>query len=180
MLQRLVGCSWSTGAMPVGLGTQTHRGELPGDVLDERRHVLLDVAEVELHPDEVREWDPVDDDPRRARGAAVALMPLEPEEDVVATPRPVVAVVGEREPEAGRVLAADERRALDLGRRLVERSADLLHRRLGQDPGLPGGHHFLRAALAGATGHPDSSRVGSRVARLEPVGAAVTWDVSFG
>src|SRR6476659_1521237 len=103
MLQRLVGCTWSTGAIPVGLSTRsaTQAGgrELAGDVLDHRGHVLLDMAEVELHAHEVGERDPVDDDPRRPRVAAVREVPLEPEEDVVPAPGPVVAVVGEREPE---------------------------------------------------------------------------------
>src|SRR5262245_14118243 len=111
MLQRLVGCTWSTGAMPVGLATrsatQPHRRQLTCDVVDQRRHVLLDAAKVELHADEVRERDPVDDDPRRPRVAPVREVPPEPEEDVVPALRPVVALVGEREPETGRVLAAD-------------------------------------------------------------------------
>src|SRR6478735_2577661 len=112
MLQRRVGCTWSTGAIPVGLttrsATQSHGGDLAGDVLDHGRHVLLDVTEVELHADEVGKRDPVDD-PRRPRRAAVILVPLEPEENVVPAPGAVAAVVGEREPEARRVLAADER-----------------------------------------------------------------------
>src|SRR6476646_9684521 len=98
MLQRRVGCTWSTGAIPVGLATrsatQSHGGDLAGDVLDHGRHVLLDVTEVELHADEVGKGDPVDDDPWRPRRSAVVLVPFEPEENGVPAPGAVVAVVG--------------------------------------------------------------------------------------
>src|SRR3954471_17911268 len=150
MLQRRVGCSCSTGATPIVpdpcSGMKPHGADLTGEILDSRG-TLADVPEVELHSDEVGERDPVDDDPRRARGAAMLLVPLEPEEDVVATPRPIVAVVAERQAEARRVLAPDERGAVDRRGRLLEGGGDLLDRRLREHARLPGGHHLLGSAL---------------------------------
>src|SRR3954454_19676409 len=100
MLQSRVGCTCRTGAIPVGLLSAMEAGssDLTCELLD-AAHLLADVAEVELHPDEVGERDPVDDDPRRPRVATVVMVPLDPEEDVVPAPRPVVNVVAERQAE---------------------------------------------------------------------------------
>src|SRR3954454_130550 len=115
MLQSRVGCSCSTGAIPVGLLAMDPDGaDLGGEILDAGR-LLADVPEVELHPNEIGERRPVDDDSRRSWRAAVALVPLEPEEDVVPAPRAVVTVVAERQAQSGCVLAADEGCTFDRG-----------------------------------------------------------------
>src|SRR4051794_3921382 len=110
MLHRSVGCTCTTGAMPVGLrmtllSMQPDSADLPREILQACR-LFSDMAEVELHRDEAGERCPVDNDPRRPRVPAVAQVPLEPEENVVAAPRAVVALVAERQAEPGRMLAA--------------------------------------------------------------------------
>src|SRR3954471_19795979 len=126
MLQSRVGCTCSTGSTPMGplLRTELAESECSRDVLD-ARHVLSDVAEVQLHPDEIGERDPVDDDLRRMDDAPVTEVPLEPEEDVVSAPRAVVAVVAKRQPHARGMLASDHVCALDRGGRLLELPGDL-------------------------------------------------------
>src|SRR4051794_18260101 len=118
MLQSRDGRTWSTGSTPHGplLRTQLAETESSRDAPD-ARPVLSDVAEVQLHADEIGERDPVDDDLRRMDDAPVTEVPLEPEEDVVSAPRAVVSVVAQRHPHARGMLASDHVCALDRGGR---------------------------------------------------------------
>src|SRR4051794_21058039 len=59
-------------------------------------NVRFDVAEIELQPQEVWKRNPVDEDLRRTHVATVIDVPLQPEEDVVPTPRYVISFVPKR------------------------------------------------------------------------------------
>src|SRR6478736_870775 len=148
MLQSRVGCSCRTGATPVGLfsAMESCGTNFTCELLDPA-DLLADVAEVELHPHEIGERRAVDDDPRRPRVAPVTQVPLEPEEDVVPAPWAVVTLVAEREAQPRRMLATEERGALDRGGGLLERGCDLLDRCLGEHACLPRCHHLLGSAL---------------------------------
>ena len=86
--------------MPVGLlvgllPMDPDRTDLPGEIL-EAGCLLADVAEVELHPDEVGERRAVDDDPRGTWVPAAATHPhrLPPKKRRTAQPsRPLLAEI---------------------------------------------------------------------------------------